>query len=544
MRLPIILIVLLILGTTAGRADRATLDNTKTQIALPLAQPPVIDGVFNAAEWARASTWRVTADPSASDGIRGGATGDGSVNPPVDNNDLSFQVYAAYDNDNLYIAVRVTDDSIQSDSATEGSANATTWLDDSVEVFVDGDNSNFATRDTTGTNKEVVGTGGQFVITANNAYRDAEAGRPGYGASAAWFAKTSLTATGYDAEFRISLRTLGNPKPGDIIGFTVAVNDDDDGGNGDRQVIWVGAPHTEATYGNLVIGGKSYAAPKTSAPTIDGTIKPGEYAGATEIKVSPFTGVYDLGSGDDAAEVTDHGYSAWVIHDAEAVYVAVDVTDDMVVNDTAPAGSEDMTTWEDDSVEIFFDANHSHDAGRGTGRFEGQYVFTANGAWRDNEANNPTFGKDNDWFAATSKTSKGYQVEFKVKKSALFNPQDGAVMGFQIALNDDDGNGRKAQLGWSGRAHSEFTYGHLTLLAPVGGKLSISGVKVNGNNLEISFTTPSPSGTRVVQQASNIAVPQWTDVGNVTFSTGTGGATVAAFPKPSSSPGFYRVVIR
>jgi hypothetical protein len=222
------------------------------------------------------------------------------------------------------------------------------------------------------------------------------------------------------------------------------------------------------------------------------------------------------------------------------------VTDDLVVNDTAPAGSEDMTTWEDDSVEILFDANHSHDTGRGTGRFEGQYVFTANGAWRDNEANNPAFGKDNDWFAATSKTSKGYQVEFKVKKSALFNPQDGAAMGFHIALNDDDGSGRKAQLGWSGRAHSEFTYGHLTLSAPVGGggKPSISGIKVNGNNLEVSFTTPSPSGTRVVQQASNIASPQWTDVGNVTFSTGTSGATVAAFPKPSSSPGFYRVVIR
>ena len=59
----------------------------------------------------------------------------------------------------------------------------------------------------------------------------AVAGNPGYGETAAWFAVTTVTATGYDAEFRISLAILGNPKPGDIIGFNVAVNDDDDGGD-------------------------------------------------------------------------------------------------------------------------------------------------------------------------------------------------------------------------------------------------------------------------------------------------------------------------
>ncbi len=36
-------------------------------------------------------------------------------------------------------------------------------------------------------------------------------------------------------------------------------------------------------------------------------------------------------------------------------------------------------------------------------------------------------------------------------------------MGFNVALNDDDGDNRKLQLNWSGRPHSEFTYGFLTL---------------------------------------------------------------------------------
>ena len=58
-----------------------------------------------------------------------------------------------------------------------------------------------------------------WVITANNAYRENEAGNPGYGETAAWFAKTTVNnnGTGYDAEFRISLALLGNPKPGDKI---------------------------------------------------------------------------------------------------------------------------------------------------------------------------------------------------------------------------------------------------------------------------------------------------------------------------------------
>jgi hypothetical protein len=539
-------LALLTLTTTLGHSDRGTLDDTKTQIALRLPTPPVIDGVIDAAEWERASSWTIRVDSNAADGVRGGSTGD-RANLPADNDDLSYQVFVSYDNENLYVAVRVKDDVLQDDSAEAGSRNGTTWEDDSVEVFIDGDNSNFPTRDTTGTNPEVVGTGGQYVITVNNAYREAEAGNPGYGADSTWFAKTTKTDTGYDAEFRISLQTIGNPRPGDIIGFTVEVNDDDDGGAGDRQVIWVGSPHTEATYGNLVIGGKSYFAPKIAAPTTDGVIHSNEYPGAFEIKVDGFTGVYALEAGDDTWEVGDHAFSAWVVHDADAIYVAFDVTDDKVVNDTAKAGSEDKMTWEDDSAEIFFDADHDHEPAKGSIQFEGEYVFTANGAWRDEEANNPTFGQNGDWIAATSKTSRGYQVEFKIKKSALSNPQDGATLGLQLAINDDDGSGTgtKAHLGWSGLAHREYTYGHLTLMsAGVGSNLTVSGANVSGNNLELSIATPNSSGNHVVQQTSNIAAPQWTDVANVTFSNRPAGIVVATFPKPSTSPAFFRAALR
>src|SRR5262245_37912582 len=272
---------LLVLSSMIGYSDRATLDKTKTQIALPLSQPPTIDGKIESGEWdlaggAAGNFWVVRPDANLEDGVRGAAMGDAGT-APESNEDLSYTVYVGYDSENLYVAVRVSDSLLFDDSAEAGSANGTTWLDDSVEVFVDGDNSNFETRDTSGTNPEVVTTGGQYVITVNNAYREAEAGNPGYGETQAWFAKTSRTDTGYEAEFRISLSAIGNPKPGELIGFTVAVNDDDDGGGGERQVIWVGMPHTEASYGNLLLGGRSYTAPKSAAPVIDGTINASEY---------------------------------------------------------------------------------------------------------------------------------------------------------------------------------------------------------------------------------------------------------------------------
>ncbi len=526
--LPVAILALTVIPTIA---DRATYDPTKTQIALPMETPPTIDGVIDpAVEWQLAggansgggNFWIITPNPLLADGIRGGQmVGDDPV--PINAEDLSFNVYVGFDSANLYIGVRVKDDLLSEDSTTFGSANEDTWDDDSVEVYLDGDNSNFPDRDATGTNPQIVGTGGMFAIAINTAYREAEAGNPGYGPDAAWYAQTLYLQdyTGYDVEFRISLATLGNPKPGDIIGFTVVVNDDDDGGPSERQIIWVGTAHVEATYGNLRLGARTYEAPKLPAPAIDGQINTAEYAGAQEIKVEPHTAIWDS-AGDDTFTADDASFSAWAIHDAEAIYVAIDVTDDKLVNDSATAGSEDGSTWEDDSVEIFFDADHDRNVGGQVQPFEGQYVFTANGARRDAEALNPTFGADTDWFAATTQTDHGYQVEFKVMKSALLDPADGATLGFHIALNDDDGAGRKSQPGWSGRAHSEFTYGTLTLGGPLATKPEIS-IAQTGETVTITFTGSL--------QAADTITGDFTNVPNA----------ISPYPVPTTGPAkFYR----
>lgn len=462
----------------SGWADRATFDPTKGAVALPMSTPPTIDGIldFDNEQWDTAgggkdggsSNWCMRYDANAEDYLTGGDVS--ADEGPIEAGDCDVSIWAGFDADYLYIGVQVLDNDSWTANCKEGSANGNTWLDDSVEVFVDGDNSNYPTSDTTGTNPEVVGTGGQFVITALNAYREAEAGNPGFGLNKAWYAKTTFTDAGYEAEFRISMKTIGNPKQGDVIGFSVAVNDIDSGGS--RQIIWCGKTHTEATYGNLFLGPHTYTAPKVSqAPTIDGKVSASEYGNAPTISSDNHSGVYDTSGRDDSTADGDLAYKAWVVHDSEAVYVGFDVTDDAVVTDTAAAGSEDGSTWNDDAVEIFFDANNDKEPVYTNSDltnhppFEGQYVLTPNGAHRDNEAGNPTYGESDDWYGLVSQTATGYQIEFKVTKSALLDPADGAVMGFNIAIDDDDSKASILQLLWQGHAHYEPSYGVLTLSA-------------------------------------------------------------------------------
>jgi len=148
--------------------------------------PPTIDGMldFDNEQWDVAgggkdggsSNWCIRYSDTAEDYVTGGDVSSGEG--PFEAGDCDVSIWAGYDANYLYIGVQVMDNDSWTANCAEGSANGSTWLDDSVEVFVDGDNSNFATSDTTGTNPEVVGAGGQFVITALNAYRDAEAGSP------------------------------------------------------------------------------------------------------------------------------------------------------------------------------------------------------------------------------------------------------------------------------------------------------------------------------------------------------------------------------
>jgi len=529
--------MLLALATSHFATGQA-LDPTKTQMALPLPDAPVIDGVLDDGEWSYAggaaqNFWRVIYDENQEDLYRGGAPGDGNPLEPFDDTDLQYNIYAGIHGNYLYIAVEITDDWINTDGPDPESENGQTWTDDSVEIFIDGDNSNFEERSTNGA-PEVIDTGGQFVITANNAYRQAEAGDPGYGPNAAWYARTDLTDNGYVAEFRISMDIIGNPEPGSAIGFTVGVNDDDELGDdgSERQILWVGTPHTEVTYGNLIIGERTYVAPKAPSPTMDGEVSAEEYAGAEMIDLNMHTGSYHIGVGNDEWEDGDHSLQAWAVHDDDAIYVGIIAIDDMVSTDSAAANSEDGQTWIDDSIEIFFDADDSNDQGRNQEtQFEGQFVLTPNLARRDNEANNPTWGEDAHWFGAAKETDTGYQIEFKVTKEALLGAKEGDRLGFNIAMNDDDGSDRKSQLNWAGNPHQEFSYGAIVLGPAAGGGNQGGGPANVSISLADSSITLEWEGSGSLETAEAVTGP-WNAV--------DGAASGVSIPT-SDQQAFYRV---
>ena len=530
---------LLLTLATSHLATAQALDPTKTQMALPLPDAPVIDGVLDDGEWSYAggaaqNFWRVSYDADQEDLYRGGAPGDGNPLEPFDDTDLQYNIYAGIHGNDLYIAVEITDDWINTDGPEPESENGQTWTDDSVEIFIDGDNSNFEERSTNGA-PEVIDTGGQFVITANNAYRQAEAGDPGYGPDAAWYARTDLTDNGYVAEFRISMDIIGNPEPGTAIGFTLGVNDDDELGDegSERQILWVGTPHTEITYGNLIIGERTYVAPKAPTPTVDGEVSADEYAGAEMIDLNMHTGSYHIGVGNDEWEDGDHSLQAWAVHDDDAIYIGIIAVDDIISTDSAEANSEDGQTWIDDSIEIFFDADDSNDQGRNQeSLYEGQFVLTPNLARRDAEANNPTWGEDAHWFGAAKETDAGYQLEFKVTKEALLGVGDGDRLGFNIAMNDDDGSDRKSQLNWAGNPHQEFSYGAIILGPAAGGGGNQGGGPANVSiSLADSSITLEWEGSGSLETAEAVTGP-WSAV--------DGAASGVSIPT-SDQQAFYRV---
>jgi hypothetical protein len=193
---------------------------------------------------------------------------------PNNSDDLSFTVYTAYDADNLYVAVAVADDLL--------AIGPEVWESDAVEIFIDGDRVNGCPPD-----DEILGSFGIYDIwqdctpqTGLNdflnwdnwvAYVDGGwvdekiwrvEGEEGFqllsdfqGTTWNWYSPeftvlqwasaSGLRPRGYVVEWAIALESIDTqdgpndqpPGPGDVIGFNVAV-DDNDGFGWEMQGAW------------------------------------------------------------------------------------------------------------------------------------------------------------------------------------------------------------------------------------------------------------------------------------------------------------------
>jgi len=193
--------------------------------------PPVIDGKID-------DIWSIASIQTIGTKIDGEAlTGPG---------DCSGQFRLLYDTDNLYLLVDVSDDVLVQDSdAAQG------WLDDRIEVFIDGDNSKNAAQD--GKNDY------QYCFRWNHGQVEVPV---------EWYLPpNSLTGvnygiantpSGYLVEIKLPwLTMIGTPVPvGKLIGIDVMIDDDDNGGDRDSQVSWhlsSGSPHTPSLWGTAMV---------------------------------------------------------------------------------------------------------------------------------------------------------------------------------------------------------------------------------------------------------------------------------------------------
>lgn len=186
---------------------------------------------------------------------------DGESTPADSSEDLRYRFALCYDSDALYVAVEVVDDVLKVDTTSPGETSALAWKDDAVEVFIDG-NQNRApdARDSEG--KEYA-YGGEFSLVLNGAATSNCTGWPkSFGQADRWQGATNFQAVKngkakrYCYEYRLTWNVMGGHKqPGDTIGFTIGVQDDDDGGDRDHALYWCGrSPHCwkdEAGWGDV-----------------------------------------------------------------------------------------------------------------------------------------------------------------------------------------------------------------------------------------------------------------------------------------------------
>ena len=226
-----------------------------------VSKSPTIDGTIGEGEWKPALETEVTPKTGSWD---------------FGKTEVSYTFYVMYDRDYLYVAARLTDDDIQTDSAAEGSINGNTWQDDSIEIFIDG-NHNEAPAAFVEAEYQF---GGQYVITAGNAVRFENSGAESFGDGPDddYYAVADIKdQEHWEMEARLRLAFFGSPKQGDVFGFNISTNDDDGGDAEEAALFWTGEPpdiyNNEQAWGDLVFGEPYEVSPVSKLATTWGQIR-------------------------------------------------------------------------------------------------------------------------------------------------------------------------------------------------------------------------------------------------------------------------------
>ena len=233
------LLYLLSLLAVLSLAGKTTAQNPDVLIRSPDMAMPVLDGVVD-------EVWSLSTEQSI------GITVSGSA--PDSPADCSGSWWALWNWEHLYVLVDVYDETLVQDSdASQG------WLDDRVEIFIDGANNK-------GTSTDENDYQYNFRWNHGAVETPVEWYNPPGSLEGVKYAVVT-TGSGYLLEVKLPWLTMigGSPQAGQLIGIEVMIDDDDDGGDRDTQVAWymttLDDPHNPSLWGTaeLVAGNKAGA---------------------------------------------------------------------------------------------------------------------------------------------------------------------------------------------------------------------------------------------------------------------------------------------
>lgn len=210
------------------------------------------------------------------------------------------------------------------------------------------------------------------------------------------------------------------------------------------------------------------------APEIDGNVD--------DIwSVSPLHVIRNVTIG-DVSGASDLSGSWKGLYDPDYLYLLVDVTDDMLVDDSGPADP-----WMDDMVEVFIDADFSQQTS-----YDGVNDFHFGFPWNDTTVyTGPNSVADTTGITfQIVATATGYRLEAAIPWATLgVFPVSGDAIGFDVQIaDDDDGGVRDGKLAWY--ATSEISYQNPSAFA----RVEMSSPRDGSLWLSTGGDVASPSG--------------------------------------------------
>lgn len=347
------------------------------------------------------------------------------VGSVADDNDLSGAFRTLWDVNNLYVLMEIKDEAQQNDSSLE------TWKDDSVEIYVDANNdksSVYASNDYQY----------RFTWTATSLRIE----ETKHAATTGVIASRIATANGYIVEVKLPWNTLGQSvvTKGALLGLDVHVNDDDDGGDRDGKRAWFNTADTSwqnrSTFATAKLAGMraDHEIVQTgTAPSIDGNIETAWSFANRQTIANLIVG--------SVANDNDLSGSFRTLWDTTNLYVLVQVTDDMQRNDSG------LQTWNDDSVEIYVDANNDKSSVYASNDYQYRFTWTAASLTVEETKHGAITGVT----AVRVATANGYVVEVKLPWSTLGQSSVAVsgLLGLDVHINDDDdGGSRDGKKAW------------------------------------------------------------------------------------------------